>query len=252
MSITMGGAGYFVKGFRLLWQPRIRPFVVIPLLVNILLFAVLTTVLINQFDALLTWLTAQLGDWLEWILWLLWLIVGALWLLVYGFSFAMISNLIAAPFYGLLAEQVELHLRGQGQSEALTLRSLLALTGRTLVREVQKLLYFLPRLLLVVLLSLILYFIPGIGLLVPGLYFLWGAWSLALQNSDFAADNNQLSFAHLRRRCARQRGLSLSFGAVAMLASSTPLLNLLAVPAAVAGATALWVERLADDVRQVK
>lgn len=246
--ITMGGAGYFLKGLKLLWQPGIPAFVVIPLLINILLFAVLTTVLVSQFDALFTWLAAQLPSWLQWLLWLLWVIVGAVWLLIYGYSFAIISNLIAAPFYGLLAEQVELHLRGQVQSEALTFSSLLALTGRTLVREVQKLLYFLPRLLLVVLVSLILYFIPGIGLLVPGLYFLWGAWSLALQNTDFAADNNKLSFPDLRRRCAQRRGLSLSFGAVAVLASSVPLFNLLAVPAAVAGATALWVDRLASDV----
>lgn len=246
----MGGAGYFVKGLKLLWQPGIRAFVVIPLLINILLFAVLTTVLVNQFDALFTWLAAQLPGWLQWLLWLLWVIVAAVWLLIYGYTFAIISNLIAAPFYGLLAEKVELHLRCQVQSEAMTLSSLMALTARTLVREVQKLLYFLPRLLLVVLVSLILYFIPGIGLLVPGLYFLWGAWSLALQNTDFAADNNKLSFADLRRRCARRRGLSLSFGAVAVLASSIPLFNLLAVPAAVAGATALWVERLAADSGQ--
>lgn len=244
----MGGAGYFLKGFKLLWQPGIRAFVVIPLLINILLFAVLTTLLVSQFDALFTWLATQLGSWLQWILWLLWVIVGVLWLLIYGYSFAIISNLIAAPFYGLLAEQVELHLRGEVQSEALTFSSLLALTARTLVREGQKLLYFLPRLLLVVLVSLILSFIPGFGLLVPGLYFLWGAWSLALQNTDFAADNNKLSFADLRRRCAQRRGLSMSFGAVAVLASSIPLFNLLAVPAAVAGATALWVERLAGDV----
>src|SRR5690606_24112672 len=85
--ITMGGAGYFLKGLKLLWQPGIRAFVVIPLLINILLFAVLTTVLVSQFDALFTWLAAQLPSWLQWLLWLLWVIVGAVWLLIYGYSF---------------------------------------------------------------------------------------------------------------------------------------------------------------------
>ncbi|MFA5494308.1 MAG: sulfate transporter CysZ [Porticoccaceae bacterium] len=238
------GAGYFWQGVKLLRQPGIRAFVIVPVLINLLLFAALTAVLVAQFDTLLNWLVAQLGGWLEWLRWLLWLIAGIFWLVFYGYGFTLISTLIAAPFYGLLAERVELHLTGKAASEPLTLTGLLVLAHRTLVREVRKLLYFLPRFLGVVLLSLILSFVPGLGLLAPVLYFLWGAWSLALQHADYAADNNGVTFAALRDRCARRRGTSLSFGALAMLSASVPLLNLLAVPAAVAGATALWVERL--------
>lgn len=238
------GAGYFWQGMKLLRQPGIRAFVIIPVLINLLLFAALTALLTIQFDALLNWLTAQLGSWLEWLRWLLWLVAGIFWLVFYGYGFTLISTLIASPFYGLLAERVELHLTGRPASEPLTLKGLLALAQRTLVREVRKLLYFLPRFLSVLLLSLILSFIPGLGLLAPVLYFVWGAWSLALQHADYAADNNGVTFAALRDSCARRRGASLSFGALAMLSASVPLLNLLAVPAAVAGATALWVERL--------
>lgn len=238
--MTLGGTAYFWRGLRLLGKPGIRPFVIIPLAINLLLFAVTTALLVDRLDALFAWLQGQLGDWLAWLLWLLWLVVAAIWLLIYGYSFALISNLIASPFYGLLAERVEQHLRGEIRAEPLSAAALLALTRRTLVRELHKIAYFLPRLLGILLLTLI----PGVGLLAPVLYFVWGAWSLALQNLDFAADNNAVPFPRLRERCRQQRGLTLSFGALAMATFSVPLVNLVAVPAAVAGATALWLERI--------
>ena len=240
----MRGIGYFFRGLRLLNQPGIRPFVIMPVLVNILIFVLLTGFLVTQFDALLNWLVASLGDWFEWLLWLMWLLFAALWLVVYGYSFTLISHILASPFYGLLAERVEKHLTGQLDSTPMTWKSMVAIARRSVVRELQKLVYFMPRLLALVIVTLILILIPGISALVPAIYFLWGAWSLSLENLDFAADNRGVSFADLRKTCARQRRLTLSFGAVAVAGSSIPLLNLLAVPAAVAGGTALWLEHL--------
>ena len=242
--MTLGGAPYFWRGLGLLRKPGIRAFVIVPLAINLLLFALTTALLVDRLGTLFDWTQGQVGDWFAWLIGLLWLVVAALWLLIYGYSFALISNLIASPFYGLLAERVEQHLRGETRAEPLTAAALLALTRRTLARELHKIAYFLPRLLGVVALSLVLSLIPGLGLLAPVLYFAWGAWSLALQNVDFAADNNGTTFPVMRRHCAGQRGLTLSFGALTMATFSVPLLNLVAVPAAVAGATALWVERL--------
>jgi CysZ protein len=242
----MTGAGYFWRGLVLLRQPGIRLFVIVPLLVNLVLFVLLTTLLVNRLDALHIWLAASLADWLQWLLWLLWPLVIVIWLVIYGYSFALVSHVIAAPFYGLLAERVEGHLRGQTSSRSMTARQLAALVLRSLGRELQKLLYFLPRLAGVLVLALVLWFIPGFGLLVPVVLGLWGAWALSLETLDCAADNGGASFATLRRRCARRRGLTLSFGAVALVGVSVPLFNLVALPAAVAGGTALWVECLSE------
>ncbi|MGD9662531.1 MAG: sulfate transporter CysZ [Porticoccaceae bacterium] len=239
----MSGFRYFLVGLKLLNQPRIRLFVVMPVLVNLVLFSLLSWLLIDQLGVAANWLDEHLAAWLDWLLWLLWVIVGILWLVIYGYSFAMISNIIAAPFYGLLAERVQAHLSGNIPDTGLTFNGFMVMVKRTLVRELQKLAYLLPRLLLLILVSVPLYFIPVIGVAVPVIWFLWSAWSLALENVDYAADNNQISFTHMRQSMKKSRITYLSFGSAAALAASIPLFNLLAIPAAVAGGTALWLDQ---------
>lgn len=247
----MGGTRYFLQGIKLLNTPGIRPFVIIPVLINLLLFAGLTTLLYQRFDAAMDWLVGFAGDWISWLLWLIWLIAGLIWLLLYGYFFAILSHLIASPFYGLLAERVELHLTGRSHEQPFTFAGLLVIARRSIVREFHKLAYLLPRFIGVAILCLLLSFIPVVGLLAPVLYFLWGAWSLALENTDFAADNNGIPFPALRDRCRRRRVNVLGFGAVAMVTASLPLINLFAIPAAVAGGTALWLAHLDEDPQPV-
>jgi CysZ protein len=43
---------------------------------------------------------------------------------------------------------------------------------------------------------------------------------------------------------AKKRFLNLGFGSAVSVATMTPILNFLVMPAAVAGATALWIEQL--------
>ena len=239
----MSGLQYFFRGLTLLPQRGIREFVVIPLLINLLVFALTTWFLWGLTDTITQWATTQLGDWVERIIWLLWLVLGLLWLIVYGYSFSMVSNTIAAPFYGLLAEQVQYRLTGKTVGEPLTIQSFLVMTRRTLTREWQKLMYILPRFLGLALVSLPLYFIPVIGMLVPVVWFLWGAWSLSMQNMDYAADNNQVTFPLMKGALKQHRLHCLAFGGAAVVASSIPLFNMLAVPAAVAGGTAMWLDK---------
>ncbi len=238
----MRGFGYFVRGLRLLAQPGIRLFVIAPVLVNLILFVGLTWLLVHWLGTFTDWIVASLGAWVEWLLWLVWLVAGVLWLVIYGYSFALVSNTIAAPFYGLLAERVQLKLRNQVPEEPLNLKTLMVLLKRSLKREWQKLRYFIPRLLLLLVVTVPLSFIPLVGAAVPLIWFLWGAWSLAVQNLDYPADNNQVTFPVLRRQLGQRRSLTLGFGAAAVLTAAVPLFNLLAVPAAVAGGTALWLD----------
>ncbi len=64
---TTSGAGYFFQGLKLVTQPGIRRFVIIPLIINILLlggaFATLLTHLSGWIDG---WLS-YLPSWLEWL-----------------------------------------------------------------------------------------------------------------------------------------------------------------------------------------
>jgi CysZ protein len=91
---------------------------------------------------------------------------------------------------------------------------------------------------------LVLFLIPGVNLAAPVLWFIFSAWMLALEYADFPMGNHNIMFPQQRRTVAKKRFLNLGFGSAVSVATMTPILNFLVMPAAVAGATALWVEQL--------
>lgn len=248
----MTGMHHFSKGFTLLTRPGIRAWVIVPLLLNILLFVGITFVAIQQFNGMLSALTHWLPDWLGFIVWLVWALFAVLLILVYGYTFAIIANLIASPFYGLLAERTQRVLTGTINEQALTWQGARLIAGRAFVRELRKLWYFAPRIIAVLLLCLALSLIPGLNLLSPFIAFLWGAWSLSLQYLDYPADNNQVTFDKLRAAVKQKRQLTTAFGALVLMGTSVPLINLLVLPAAVTGATSLWLTEFATPPAQTE
>lgn len=236
MGFISGGA-CLVRGFKLIWQPGVRPFVVIPLVLNTLVFALLIGLGIKQFDQLMNWVLSFLPSWMSWLEWLLWPIFALIALIFIFFSFSLVANLIGAPFNGLLAEAVEQHLTGRtitGQGWAKTLINILPMV----FGELKKILYFL----LWAIPFLLLFLIPGLNLFAPFLWVLFGAWMLALQYLDYPMGNHGLAFAEQRRIIGQKRLASLGFGAATLAATLIPVINFLVMPAAVAGATLLWVE----------
>src|SRR5690606_29428813 len=126
---------------------------------NILVFILLTFWLVHLYGDLLDQLVTWLPDWLAFLAWILWIVFVLLLLVVYGYSFNLITNLIAAPFYDILAEKVATHITGNAPSE----EPLGKLIVRTLGRELLKLWYFVSRGLLVLMLIVVVFFIPVIG-----------------------------------------------------------------------------------------
>lgn len=231
------GAGYLAQGIRLIAQPGLRRFVIIPLLVNVLIFSLAIYAGVAFFDQLMLALEARLPGWLGWLDWILWPIFILL-LLVIGFSlFGLVANLIASPFNGLLAEKVEQHLTGHPLPEGGSLASLLMEVVPSLIEEVRKLVYAL----LLAIPFLLLLLIPVVGQL---LWLVYVAWILVVQYADYPMANHGLRFREMRRRLARRPGLSLGFGAAAAALSMVPILNFILMPSAVAGATAMWVREL--------
>ena len=104
------GAGYVLAGSKLVAKPGLRRFVLIPLLINVLLFAVGIVYAIHLFG---TVIQGWLPEWLRWLDWLLWPLFGIIVFGVVFFGFSLVANLIAAPFNGRLAQAVETHLRGE-------------------------------------------------------------------------------------------------------------------------------------------
>ena len=234
------GFRYVFQGAKLLSHPGLRLFVLLPLLVNVLMFAIGLAVLIFFVSGWMDGVVSWLPSWLSGITWILWVLFILLFGVAVFFGFNLLANFIAAPFNGLLAEKVQLHLTGQDLGES-GLGAIMASIPRSLGREISKLTYYLPRLLVLVVLSAFSLFIPVLNVIVALLWLVFGAWMMVIQYIDYPMDNNGLSFRAMRRSLNQQRLLHLGFGGGVSILLMIPLLNFFAMPIAVAGATALYV-----------
>ena len=242
------GLSALKSGFALIRVKGIRRFVVIPILVNVIVFIGLGWLLSGLFGELLSgisWLHPDPDSWLGWLadkfLVLIWIIFGAAVLIIFTYTFSLVANLIAAPFNSLLAQKVEAHLGGtlehdSGDSFSHILKSL----SHILRSEIGKVLYLLFWIIPV----LLLYVIPGINILAPFVSFLFGAWMLSLEYADYPMGNNGYLFGQIKKTMRANRNMALGFGSAVTLLTAIPVINLIAMPVAVAGATSLWVERL--------
>ncbi|MFM2484363.1 sulfate transporter CysZ [Celerinatantimonas yamalensis] len=239
----LSGAHYFVQGWRLVSRPGLRLFVIIPLLVNTLLFAGAFYWLFDRLQYWIEQITLALPTSLHWLDWLIWPLAVIAIIFVFSFIFASVGNWLAAPFNGILAERTELLLTGQPLPEA-KLSELLTDIPRTLLREWQKFCYWLPRSLVLV----CAFFIPGLGqTVIPVLWFVFSAWMMAIQYIDYPFDNHKIAFRPMRAQLSRNRLGNWLFGALVTVATWIPLVNWVVMPAAICGATALWVDYYRDE-----
>lgn len=236
----LSGFGYLLAGFRLLRRPALWPYIFLPLAVNVLVFGLLFWLAAGEFGALIDLLLPTLPEWLAWLTWLLWLLFVLLAAIVVFFTFTLLANLIAAPFNGLLAEAVERLLTGQEPPPGGSLWQALRETPLAIASELRKLLYFI---LWAIPLGL-LFLVPLANLAAPLLWALFSAWMLALEYLDYPLGNHNLGFPVQRRRLRQRPLLGLGFGGSVLFATMIPVLNLIVMPAAVAGATRLWVDEL--------
>ena len=239
-NTPLDGASYLIRGLRMITRPGIRPFVMIPLAVNIAVFSLLIWLGIDQFELLMDRFLPDDESWLAWLRWLLWPLFAIAILLIVFYSFTVIANLIAAPFNGLLAEKVEQRLGGSLPQQTGGFKQVMKDLLPALLSELRKISYFLLRAIPL----LILFIIPGINLIAPFLWIAFGAWFLALEYGDYPMANHGLAFKAQRRRLRQTRLTALAFGGSLTLMMMVPLLNFVAMPAAVAGATIFWHERL--------
>lgn len=236
-SITRG-ANYLTRGAKLLQHPALRLFVIVPLLINILIFGSLLTVTFNYINDLMNSMLTAIPAWLDFIQWILWPLAFITVSLISGYLFTTIALLIASPFNALLAEKAEELITGKPVDSLEGLGAALISIPRGIVREVLKLIYYVPMALFVLLLS----FIPGVGAVG---WILLGAWMMSIQFIDYPMDNHQLSFADVKEAARSRRLSSMGFGGLVALCTAIPVVNFFVVPAAVVGATILWVEELA-------
>lgn len=234
---VISGPAYLGEGLKLIMRPGLRLFVLLPLTLNLLLFIGLIVLAMQQFGGWVDTFMPKLPDWLSFLQYIIWPLFVLLVLLIMFFTFTMLANIIAAPFNGFLAEKVEVVARGRDDFPPFSWAELAAMVPRTIGRELRKLGYFLPRALPLLILS----FIPVINLVATPLWILFGVWMMAVQYIDYPADNNKLGWDDMLAWLREKRWQSLGFGGAVYLALLIPFVNILVMPAAVAGATLFWV-----------
>ncbi|MEO5353016.1 MAG: sulfate transporter CysZ [Magnetococcus sp. XQGC-1] len=242
-QMVLGGRT-LLRGLQLLSQPGIRQYVVIPLILNIALFGAGIWYIHGWLQKIFDWIDGFLPSWLHWLQWLLVpLLVIAVAITLFSL-FSMLLNLVAAPFNSLLAEQVEYQQTGRfATGKPITMQSLLADTAPLLWGELNKILYAL----LWMIPFLLLFIIPVVNVVAPLFWILYSTWMLAIQYMDIPMNNHALNGRQVRQTLRQKRALSMGFGGMTLLLTSLPFVNFLAMPAAVAGATLLWLEQFAQE-----
>ncbi len=237
MSVAVGVRA-FVDGSRLARSRSLLHYTAAPALISLLIIAAGTWYAVSRIDVWGAALAALLPSWLSFLdvilVPLLYLFGGVLGIWLFG----LLAVVVASPFLGPLSGAVEKQIRGSAPADSTTWWFSI---GTTLLRELRKLGYHLPRLLLVFVLTLI----PVINLAAPVIWLLFGAWTMAVQFCDFPLENRQRPFRDTLALLKANRLAALGFGLCTALVLAIPLLNFLLIPAAVCGGTLLW-DRLAD------
>ena len=231
------------RALSLLNKPGVRIYVIVPLMINMLLFGALVWYGYSQFNLLVEWLMSFVPSFLEFIEWLIWIFFGVLAAITVFFSFTPIANIVAAPFNALMSEKIEIELTGKAVSSDI---SFARMAIDAIGSQLRKLVYIMFWALGLFLVSLI----PVVNLVAPVLWIVFGSWLLSLEYFDYPMGNHDLVFAEQKKRLGERRGIALGFGGVVMIMTSIPIINFFAMPVAVAGATLLWVEQFQSASRR--
>jgi CysZ protein len=224
--------GYLFKGLKLLASSQLRSFIIIPVLINVVLYSVALLLgyyyisdLINQF----------IPSWLNWLSWILWPLFFISFFIAGFFTFTVLANLLAAPFYGKLSAKTLVLINGEAKE--IEEQSLV----KVMFAELKRAGYLLSRALPLLVLS----FIPGVNVLAPFLWALFGAWGMALEYMAYPLENAGILFSEQKQLVKSIRIGALSFGGVAVMGLTIPVVNIIIGPVAVIGATLYF-----NDVRK--
>jgi CysZ protein len=224
-----------IRRHRELWG-----FVLIPIGLNVLVGAALYAGLymaglrqIDQIDQAGGALATTL-EILAKVLYVVALAIGVGWLMV---RFGVV---LGAPWYGQLAERLEEIVTGRPMpATRLTLGGVAVDIGRALQFELKKLLLALA----IGLPSLLLNLIPVAGtIMATAVAVALGALIACLDFFDAPLERRRLRFRAKLDLVRQTLPASASFGLLAAILSSIPLLNLLAIPLCVAAGTILVLE----------
>ncbi|MBN1868223.1 EI24 domain-containing protein [Candidatus Sumerlaeota bacterium] len=219
----------------LLARPGLWHLVFLPLVVNILLFAVLLYWGFTGFRGMVEGWTEQLAAWyLGWLVWILKTLFWIVALIVVYFVFTPLALVVSAPFNDRLAERVEriagFAMPGDGRS---VLRFIASEVVFVLASECVR---------MAVCIAVFILLLPL--LVVPPLYaaagFYWAARCGALEFISYAADRRHVGFGGKWEILRENYMLTLGFGLATVLLLMIPFLNVFVVPVSAVAGTFLF------------
>ncbi len=233
------------RGGKFLFRhPRLLPFALIPILINIVLFAIGFYLSLSYFNR---WLEALIPDGNAWywiaLVYLLTVLVVLVLLLIIVLSFTILANIIASPFNDALSARTESLALGREAGAPFSLVDILREMGRTVIEEFKKILFYL----IAVGLLLFLNFIPVLGQALYGFLFtvLTIVW-LGLSFLDYAMARHDYRFGG-KLAFIRSNFLPVfGYGAGIFAGALIPIFNLAMIPMAVVGGTLLFLDLSSD------
>jgi len=244
ISDTVTGSLMLARGFELVRKPEIRVYVIMPLLINIILFSSLIWFGYAQFSPIVEWVIDLVPGFLDFLRWIIWIVITSMTAIIVFFTFSPIANIVAAPFNALMSEKIEEMLTGEDINSGM---SFMEVAINSVSSQLRKLIYILLWSAGLLLVSVI----PVINFISPVLWVIFGSWLLSLEYLDYPMGNHDLAFSQQKKIISKRRGLSLGFGGMVMVLTSIPIVNFFVMPIAVAGATAMWVEQLRSSSSEV-
>lgn len=227
------GVRAFTDAFGLLRTRGIATFVWLPALVSLAVIGSTLTLVFAYVDAGVAWVMAQVPSWLDFIEVILAPLAYLICIVIAAWLFGYVATVISSPFLGFLSARAQRHETGAPPTASL---GVVATVFATFAREARKLAYHLPRLLLVFVITLL----PVVNVAAPLVWFLFGAWTLAVQFVDYAPENEDANFKTTLEVLKANRACALGFGAPTAVAMAIPFVNFMAIPVAVIGGTLLW------------
>lgn len=245
ISQTLKGISHVRDGFKLIKLRGVKRYVAIPALINIILFTAAIWYGYLKFDSLLE---QKLPNWLDWLEFLIWPLFFIAALVIVFFAFTLVANIFGAPFNGVLSQKIEDKIDNktepaeENSAEDTKTNYLELLRGARIgiSNEFRKLFYIAIRAIPL----LFIWLIPGINLLAPIIWFLFGSWLLAIEYLDYPMGNRDFTFKQQLTLIKQNRFLCLGMGIGLMVMTIIPVLNFFAMPVGVAAATSLWTKHL--------
>ena len=239
-NFSRGFFSLFQSGRFIMQHPSLLKFVLIPFLINLIVFSGSIYLGLDFFNDRVVHLIPQGEAWywaiLYYFLWVLAVVVTAA---MVFFSFTVVGNLISSPFNDLLSQKTERLLTGASDDGPFSLKVFWQDALRTLMVELKKISVFVAMMLFLLLLNLV----PVIGSMIYSvLAVTLTLFFLVVEYMGFVFSRKRMNFGDQRRYIFSRKTTMLGFGTGVLALLAIPFLQFICIPLAVVSATRLWCD----------